>query len=39
VVHQHVSVPFDMKTGQALLDLEPEPQEHFASSGHAGTVN
>jgi ketosteroid isomerase-like protein len=23
VVHEHVSVPFDMKTGKALLDLKP----------------
>ena len=23
VLHQHVSVPFDMETGQARLDLEP----------------
>jgi ketosteroid isomerase-like protein len=23
VVHEHVSVPFDMKTGQALLNLHP----------------
>jgi ketosteroid isomerase-like protein len=23
IVHEHVSVPFDMKTGKAMLDLEP----------------
>jgi uncharacterized protein (TIGR02246 family) len=23
VTHEHVSVPFDMKTGQALMDLKP----------------
>jgi ketosteroid isomerase-like protein len=23
IVHEHVSVPFDMKTGKALLDLQP----------------
>jgi ketosteroid isomerase-like protein len=32
IVHQHASVPFDMKTGQALLDLEPE--EHAALAAH-----
>jgi ketosteroid isomerase-like protein len=24
LVHEHVSVPFDMESGRALLDLEPE---------------
>jgi hypothetical protein len=23
VVHEHVSVPFDMETGKAMLDLKP----------------
>jgi hypothetical protein len=23
VTHEHVSVPFDMKSGQALMDLKP----------------
>jgi ketosteroid isomerase-like protein len=26
VVHEHVSVPFDMETGKALLKLEPPPE-------------
>jgi ketosteroid isomerase-like protein len=33
ITHEHVSVPFDMQTGQALLDLEPEPkEEHVAAN-------
>ena len=27
VVHEHVSVPVDLKSGKALVDLKPEPAE------------
>lgn len=34
IVHQHVSVPFDLKTGQALLGLEPEEHIPLATHGN-----
>jgi len=30
VVHQHVSVPFDMKSGKAMLNMEPQAEAQSA---------
>ena len=27
IAHEHFSVPFDMESGKALMNLEPEPAD------------
>jgi len=30
VLHEHVSVPFDLESGKAMLNIEPKPEARSA---------